>query len=670
MDASSFDVVIYGATPAGIAAAVRCARGGRTAALIHWHRHLGGMLSSGLGIYDTSYFGNRCPLVEEIFAGILRHYAERYGRDSDQARLCARNRTFEPHVAERVLTGMVAAERKIEVIGGWTVDAVERNGRMINAVHLRPFAGEGRRTVSGAVFLDTSYEGDLAAAAGAPYRIGREPRAEYGEPHAGRIFTRYEERSAESEMFPFAAAKGLINLRPFDLCSGRIFPGSTGEGDGAVMSYNYRIFLSRDPANQVPVERPENYRRENYAGLLQDEIESLGTPYPVKSAWLVDDIRNFRFRNHREIPNCKISWNHGQFPGRNHRYPDAGWPERLRILAEHRDHELGLLWFLQNDPEVPAEVRARARELGLACDEFTDNGHIPWEIYVREARRIEGRAVFTEFDASLAPGIDRAPVHADSVAITDWMMDSHECTTDRMPGSAYEGAVLLSELTRPGQVPYRCLLPQGLDNLLVPVCLSASHVGWGTIRVEPTWIHLAESAAHACLLSLERGQPPAGLDVSALQRRLVESGVMISFFNDCDMAHRGRFVPAVQFFGAKGFFSSYDAKPADPLDAATARVWIHGFCALVTGRLDALELAKRVAQCGAVPRTPIAPAEFHALFVQQIAFALGVRPEALPIAPMDGNPPEAALTRAEACERMYAAHSALGGARADGRPAA
>lgn len=657
-----FDVVIFGATPAGIAAAVRCARDGLKVALVHPYLHLGGMLTSGLGLYDTSFFGNRAPLVEEVFALILDHYARQDGIDSENYRLCQRHRTFEPHVAERVLSGLVEREDRITVLREWILGKVERRVRLLEAIHLEREGGGEELRVTGHIFLDCSYEGDLAAAAGVPYRVGRESRADFGEPHAGRIFTRYEERSSEDEKFPFAAAHGFIKLRPFDLCTGRIFPGSTGEGDAAIMAYNYRLFLSLDPENQAPIPPPLHYRRENYLGLLLDEKDSLGTPYPVKSKWLLDDIRDFQFRNHRQIPNRKISWNHGTYPGRNHAYPDAAWPERRRILAEHREHELGLLWFLQNDPEVPPEVRSRARQLGLARDEFVDNGNFPWEIYVREARRIVGRAVFTELDASIAPALQRARPHADSIAITDWMMDSHECTTERVPGSAYEGAVLLSELTSPGQVPYRCLLPEGLDNLLVPVCLSATHIGWGTIRVEPTWMHIAESAAIACGLSRELGVPPAAVPIAPLQRRLVEKGVMVSFFNECDMGRPSPELCALQFFGTKGFFPSYDAAPDALLDRATAQAWIEGFCAMAAGQLDAYQVAKSVAQIKVADGATIPFEEFKDLLGQQLNFALSRDPRDVTsrfCLPSPHCDPAQAATRGQACILLYTAAQLL-----------
>ena len=642
---TELDLVVYGGTPGGIACAVRAAREGLSVGLVNVTRHLGGMLSAGLGLYDASYAGDRAPLVTEIFTKILRHYEEKYGADSENARLCRKYQTFEPHVAEKVLTALVAAEPGIKVHLGWHVAGAVVTDREIRSIELHQMDGPGRLTLAGRAFVDASYEGDLLAAAGAPYRVGRESRGEFGEPHAGRIFTRYEE-GPNGPAYPYEAAHGFINLKPFDLCTGRIFPGSTGEGDRAIQAYNFRVALTRDPANRVPVPQPANYRRDEYLGLLQDERQSLGTPYPVKSKWLLDDIRNFKFRNHRTIPNGKISWNHGNFPGRNHEYPEAGWARRREILQAHKDHDLGLLWFLQNDPEVPAEVRDRARELGLAKDEFTDNGNFPWEVYVREARRLRGRAVFTELDASLAPGIRRAPPQADSIAITDWMMDSHECTTERQPGSAYEGAVLLSELTRPGHVPFRCLLPPNLENLLVPVCVSATHMGWGTIRLEPTWIHIAESAAWACVLARRQNRAPAQIDVTELQQVLVAKGVMLAFFNDFDMSTGAPWVGAVQYLASLGFFPTYDARPGELLDEGTARLWLETLADLPARRSDPLGLAQKLAALPVAGAPAVSTADFTARLHRQFP---GASRQA---ARLPGDGP---LTRGEACRLIFEA---------------
>ncbi|RRK02688.1 FAD-dependent oxidoreductase [Opitutaceae bacterium TAV3] len=648
---SCFDLVVYGATPGGIACAVRAAREGLTVSLVSVFPHLGGMLTSGLGLYDANYTGERAPLVTEVFQRILAHYEAVDGRESENYRLCQTNQTFEPHVAEKVLTEMVAGEPRISVFKGWQVTGVETSGRTITGILIEEMHGKERLRLQARAFVDTSYEGDLLAAAGAPYRVGRESRTEYGEPHAGRIFTRYDE-SPDGPRYPYEALHGFIKLKPFDLCTGRIFPGSTGEGDNAIQAYNFRIFLTRDPANRAPIPKPEAYSRENYLGLLQSENESLNIPYPVKSKWLVDDIRSFKFRNHRTMPNRKISWNHGSFTGQNHEYPEADWSKRREILERHKRHELGLLWFLQNDPDVPEEVRARACELGLARDEFTDNGNFPWEIYVREARRLCGRAVFTELDASLAAGIQRTPPHSDSIGITDWMMDSHECRTERQPGSAYDGAILLSELSRPAHIPFRCLLPPDLDNLLVPVCLSATHVGWGCIRLEPTWIHVSESAAWACVLAQRRQEMPAQIPVEELQRLLLSRGVMISFFNDFDMRHDAPWGEAVQFFAARGFFPTYNADADQPLDEASAVLWIQELAGLLAGKSQPLTLARQLAAVRATA-SKIDPLSF----ATQLCEALGASASAdwIPAELASSSKP---LTRGDACRIMYRAMNA------------
>lgn len=646
----STDLLINGGTPSGIACALRAAREGLTVRVVNYTGHIGGMLSAGLGLYDTSFPGARAPIVSEVFSEILRYYEEFYGQDSENARLCRENQTFEPHVAEAVFERLVSAEPNITIERGRYPVSVMRSGRKLEAVCYRAFDGTHEDVwATASCFVDASYEGDLLAEAGTAWRAGRESRQEYGEPHAGRIFTRYVECANENSKFPFEASRGLIKLKPFDLTSGQIFPGSTGEGDGAIMAYNYRIFLSSDPDNQRPVPKPERYERRNYLGILEDELENLGKEYPLKSKWLIEDARKFRFRNHRKIPNNKVSWNHGNFPGRNHGYPAASWAERMEILQAHRDHELGLLWFLQNDPEVPPELRREAGRWALAADEFTDNSNFPWEIYVREARRLIGRKVFTELDASIAPGLKRAPVHGDSIAIAEWMMDSHECNTSRQPGSACEGAVLLSELTRPAQVPYRCLLPVDIDNLLVPVCCSATHIGMGTLRVEPTWMHLGESSAIACALAIREGLMPGDLSSDPLQFELLDRGIMITFINEFDMSAPTESQKAMQFFGAKGFFHEYHVRPAEPLDAATAREWAVAYADWKNGTLDPLTRARCIAALAGSEAGPVDASTFRDMLAVQFA-ARGLVP------PDFSNPSwesTHSLTRAAACELLW-----------------
>lgn len=584
----AYDLAVIGATPGGIACAVRAAREGLRVLLTHDHRHVGGMLSSGLGVTDTQYAGARAPIYSKFCERVLAHYRERYGADSPQYRAVFANSgarvasqvaqgtgapaagkppgsysgriNFEPHVAERVLADLIEAEGNLTLWTECVPVAAEREGRLLRAARFEFPGGRPPRAVSASIFADCTYEGDFFALAGAAYRVGREGRSEFGEPHAGRIFTALHFATPEEVGYPRDAVEGRLNLEPYEAISQQIHAGSTGEGDRKVQAYTFRLCLANDPANRVLPERPADYDRDVY--LRMRNRWSLGSP----------------------IPNGKLRWNTSNLPGGNWEYPEADRLRRREILRRHRDHALGFLWFLQHDEAVPEALRRRAAEFGLANDEFADNGHVPWEVYVREARRLAGRYVFREQDATIAPGLRRAPIHSDSIGITEWGMDSHSVSFEIAAGSRREGKILLTELTRPGQVPWRCLLPPDLDNLMVPVCVSATHVGWGTIRLEPTWMHLGESAGFAAALARRDGVTPADLDVGRLQRRLVERGVMVSFFNDFDMATAEPWTAPAQFFGAHGFFADYDARPNDALDAITARRWAAIAADLAAGR--------------------------------------------------------------------------------------
>lgn len=557
-----FDLIVAGSTAPGIVAAVRAAREGLSVALVSAGARLGGSLPS-LGAVETHYRGNRAPLLQEFIDAVKQHYLARYGADSEQCRACVAGKmvVFEPHVAEEVLERMAAAEANLEVRRGWVPVAVERTGRLVQAVVFRDAAGVEQKLAAKA-FVEAGYEGDLMALAGAPHRVGREARAEFGEPRAGRVFTRWL-----TGVHPRAAAEGRLNLVTAGATTSEPLPGSTGEGDDNIQSYSYRLCLTDDPANRRLLDAPPaGYDRAKYAPLLLTPDEKEKLPLPFHHRFLIQSLREMVERDHifhgHALPNRKRSWNATNFTGAGKSYPAGDAAARRAIAASHRDHALGLMWFLQNDPEMPADLKAKARAWGFARDEFADNGHIPHQLYVREARRLVGRAVFTEHDALLAPGLERAPVHADSVGITEFSLDSLACTTDRLPGgSLCDGQLFQMEASRPGQVPFGVLLPQELDNLLVVTTVSATHVGWGTVRQTPTLMHLAESAAWAVVLAARGNLAPAGVNLDRLQRTLVERGVMITFFNDFDMGTREPWVPAVQYFGTKGEFPSYDAHP-------------------------------------------------------------------------------------------------------------
>jgi hypothetical protein len=271
------------------------------------------------------------------------------------------------------------------------------------------------------------------------------------------------------------------------------------------------------------------------------------------------------------------------------------------------------LWWVQNDPAAPEDERKRFAGFGLAADEFPDNHHLPYEIYVREARRLVGRYVFREHDHLVVPGLSRTPIQADSIAMTDWPVDSVACLPRRVAGAHDDGIFFLAEESRPAQVPYRCLLPTELDNLLAPVALSASHVGWGAIRLEPVWMQTGESAGFAASLALQQQTTPAALNPDLLIRKLASNGVIISFFNDIEATAGDQRAIAAQYFGTKGFFASYDAKLDAPLTQNLSSAWREGFKNLQDERLDAAGLARAVADAEQTPSPPTGHSRGEAL---------------------------------------------------------
>jgi hypothetical protein len=576
---ASADLVIIGGTPGGIACAVRAAREGLSVVLVNWHAHLGGIMSSGLGVWDTQWEGRRSPIYDEMRTAFFEFYRAKYGEDSPQYRDALPGKTghtngrYEPHVAERLFTDIVAKEKNITVLRGYIPTSVERDGATLKSVTLQFMQGGGEKVLRAKIFADCTYECDLAALAKVPYRVGRESREEFGEPHAGIVFMKPVSQAPDAESATLAEKHDALNLRKFSGWQIRL-PQSTGAADGAVQACNYRTPLVTDPNNRVPIPPPANY-----------------DPYYLKTLEVYSGVPS--------IPNGKFGWNRPQLIGLQTPYVEATWPERQRIMDEHWEMTIGLLYFHQHDPTVPEKVREAWLQYGLAKDEFADNGHRPYEMYIREARRITGRAIFTQHDAMLAPGLSRAPVHHDSIAFTEWYMDSHACTSARVPGSMEEGKAMLHQETFPGQIPYRALLPQGVDNLLVPVCLSATHVAWGTVRLEPVFMQLGESAGLAAALAVKSSTPPALLDPELLVRELCARRSMVSFFNDVDVSADDPRVAAAQYFGTKGFFADYNARLDQPLTEALRDVWQDGFKQLQAGTLDPMKLAAIVRQAAA-----------------------------------------------------------------------
>lgn len=552
------DVVIYGSTPGGIACAVRAAREGVDVLLVTHAQHVGGLLSSGLSTMDALYSGKRGPIYDELCAAIHEHYRTTYGKDSPQYRASQPGKAkpkYEAHVVEKLLDEMLAREPRITLKKGWYPVSAKREGAKIRSVTFRKMDGEETFTTSARVFADCSYEADLAAVAKAPYRVGRESREEFGEEHAGILFMRSVKWPPAHVDPAYLTEYRKLNLVHYNRWFEIIQPASTGAADPAVQAYNMRTVLTDDPANRVPMKRPANYDRAALMKRLETDVKwSVGVPGTV-------------------LPNRKTYWNMPELIGSQNAYVEGDWAERRRVTREHIEFTLALMYFLQTDETIRPDVRAKWREWGLPKDEFPDNDHMPHEIYMRETRRVMGGAVFTENDARPADGLKRAPVHADSIGITDWFLDSHSCTPRKVEGSHWEGELLLNNITTPGQVSWRCLLPDGIENLLVPVCLSSSHIGWGAIRLEPAWMSYGESAAQAIVMAQRQGIAPAALDADALVRHLAASGLMLTFFNDVKGSEPKTWYAAVQYLGTQGFFGSYDALPGKPLRKPLAKVW-------------------------------------------------------------------------------------------------
>ncbi len=602
LDGQSFDLVVVGATPGGIACAVRAARQGLSVLLVHHHQHVGGFITSGAGGWEAPYDGLRSPLYAEIRTGASDYYRQAYGADSQQYRASLPNphtnshldrAKVEPRVAEMLFERMLAQESNLKLLRNFHVTLTHRDGAQLKSLTLRAKDNDTTIRVAARAFADGTYEGDLIAAAKVPCRVGREARGEYQEPHAGVIYATERRKPPGQKGFPADADRGILKIRYNSHATAELVqPQSTGEADSSVMAYNYRLILTRDPANRVMVEKPPGYRL--------DIVRSTAGGGFVPN-----------------LPNDKVAWNGGRLIGPQNDYPEASWQRREQISQQYLSAMLMLLWYYQHDPAASPADRAKYQDYGLAADEFIDNNHLPYEIYVREARRLVGRYVFTEHDNLIAAGIGRTPIHSDSVAITDWPVDSVACLKRKTPGGNYDGIFFLAEQSRPAQVPYRCLLAKELDNLLAVVPLSASHVGWGSIRLEPVWMQTGEAAGFAIALAQQQGISPAALNPQLLTHTLASHQHMISFFNDVDVASNNPDVVAAQFFGTQGFLPNYNARLDKPLTTSTARLWGQGFNDLLANKLQPAELAAALAQAeagdAAHQDTPIAAAEFLSL---------------------------------------------------------
>lgn len=510
---SAQEVVVYGGTPGGLAAAISSARQGRSVTLVEYHGHIGGMTTSGLGKSDIENRAMIGGIFKEFVRGVHGHYLAAYGPEHEFTKLSHEGYYAEPHVAEKVFETLLARERpRITVLKGWRLKSASvQNGRL-TGITITNRQDASLKTLEAPVFVDATYEGDLYAAAGARFRLGRESRDEFGEPHAGAVF--------------------------FDYQNHVFLPGTTGAGDSRLPAYTYRLCLTKDPANALPLAAPPpGYDRRDYLGYFDDlKAGRLAGPKLFKPGRGYNP-RHFdtlvRALSVADIPNNKCDVNINPrplgfpFPEENQGYIEGDEDVRERIRQRHRSLVLGLLWFLQNDAEVPQAHRVLAGEMHLPRDEFTDNGGFPWQLYVREGRRLAGEYTLTQHDIT---GKGREPKHhADSIAVGEFPIDSFPVRKrqpqDTLVLEGYLG--MLDYITRPYEIPYRIMIPEKLDGLIVPVAASTTHVAFSSIRMEPTWMALGQAAGMAAHLALEHQVPLRQVPMAPLQEGLVQQGQVI-----------------------------------------------------------------------------------------------------------------------------------------------
>lgn len=526
-DVYEADVIIYGGTSAAVIAAVEVVQSGKTAIVVSPDTHLGGLTSGGLGYTDTGRKETIGGLARDFYHRVYNHYQdsaawkwmakEAYGNkgqgtpaiDGDMRTMWI----FEPHIAEMVFEELVR-ENDIVVYRDEWLDreaGVEISNGVISS--MTTLSGKVFR---GKVFMDATYEGDLMATAGVSYHVGREGTDVYGEEwngvqtgvyHHGHHF-RAVDVPIDPYRIPCDPASGLLPRISPDP------PGVKGEGDHRIQAYCFRVCMTDHPDNRIPFPKPEGYDSTQYEMLVR----------------IFDAGWREWFQKFDDIPNRKTDTNnHGPFSsdniGMNYDYPEASYERRREIISEHMTYQQGLLWFVANDPRVPDEIQVRMREWGLPKDEFTDNGHWPHQIYVREARRMLGSYVMTENEL-----LKRRPT-PESVGMGSYTIDSHNVQryVDENGHVHNEGDIGVG-LPGPYEIAYGSLVPKKEEctNLLVPVCVSSSHIAFGSIRMEPVFMILGQSAAVAACMAIDQGKALQDLDYGTLKAVLLQKGQVLT----------------------------------------------------------------------------------------------------------------------------------------------
>jgi hypothetical protein len=512
------DVIVYGGTSAAIIAAVQVHKMGGTVIVVSPDKHAGGLSSGGLGFTDTGNKSVIGGLARDFYHRIWLHYQQpaawnwqqqsEYGnKGQGTPAMDGAERTmwiFEPHVAEQVFEDYIR-ENNIKIYRDEWLDrehgVKKQSGKIVAITTL------SGHTYSGKVFIDATYEGDLMAAAGVSYTVGREANATYGEKWNGvQIGVLHHGHHFKKDISPYRIA-GDPSSGLLPRVSGED-PGEKGAADNKIQAYCFRMCLTDNPANRIPFSRPDGYDAGQYALLAR----------VFQSGW------NEAFNKFDPIPNHKTDVNnHGPFStdniGMNYDYPDASYERRKEIMEEHEAYQKGLMYFLANDTAVPAPIRARMQTWGLSRDEFKDNGNWPHQLYIREARRMKGAYVMTEQSVMGQRAVPQ------SIGMGSYTLDAHNAQRYvKKDGFVQNEGDIGVDIKAPYQVSYKSILPkqQECNNLLVPVCLSASHIAYGSIRMEPVFMILGQSAATAAMLAIQEKKAVQEINYEKLKERLVQ----------------------------------------------------------------------------------------------------------------------------------------------------
>ncbi len=486
----AFDVIVYGGVPCGIAAAIAAARGGAKVLLIEPTKHIGGLSTSGINTAESEH------MLKWTFGGIAREFYERLGQfyGTDKAEFY-----FESSVAERVYTQMLR-EANVTLLFEKRVEKVVKDGAQIKQIVL-----DDGTTLGAKVFVDAGYEGDLMARAGVSYTFGREARDEYNEDAAGVRFDK-QARHAKTTDENGNLLPG-ISAWAKDLKEGAAHP--------APMNYNFRLCCAQDADKKVPIAAPDHYDRKRYRLLENWLREKAARQEGVKLTDLLEFYgrRNGKFEcNNKQ--NAIFSLGHfgGQFG-----WPDGSYAERNIIFQDHKDYTLGLLFFLANDESVPQNVREEMRSWGFHKDEFADNGHFPYQLYVREARRMKGQTVVTQHDIV---GDEAAPRRkVDAIGVASHFIDCHHVQRVALSPTEFTNEGRIWRISWAYQIPYGALVPKAAEcsNLIVPGAASYSHVAFCTYRLESVWMMAGHAAGTSAALAASQNTSVQNVDIKKLQ---------------------------------------------------------------------------------------------------------------------------------------------------------